>query len=62
MENQKPDFMNIRVGRNTSDALRALGKKGQTYDDIIWALIVYWNDNGKPNDPKDKETIKALRG
>jgi predicted DNA-binding protein len=35
--------LSIRVSRETLEALKAIGKKGETYDAIIKRLIDAWN-------------------
>ena len=36
---EKKEWRNIRVKKSTLDKLKALGKKGQTYEDIIVKLL-----------------------
>jgi hypothetical protein len=33
-------FVTIAISRNTRDRLKELGKKGETYDDLIMQLII----------------------
>jgi hypothetical protein len=35
----------IQVSEDLRNALKDLGKKGETYEDIIWRLIDYWNSS-----------------
>ena len=37
------DITTIMVKKETRDILKELGKKGETYDDIIRRLIDLWN-------------------
>jgi predicted RNA-binding protein YlqC (UPF0109 family) len=46
--------LSIRVSRDTIEALKAIGKKGETYDAIIRRLIDAWNrqvEGGKRVEP-----------
>lgn len=61
MELDENNFVNIRVTRDTRDVLKSIGKKAQTYDNIIWALITYWNLSGNAGNPVSKDIITALR-
>ncbi len=33
------DFTSIKISRETRDALKSIGKKGETYDDIVNRLL-----------------------
>ena len=39
----------ISVRRNTKNRLKDLGRKDDTYDDLIILLLDYWDKNHKKN-------------
>jgi len=45
-------FTTVKIMRSTRDKLVELGKKQDTYDDIIKRLIEFYHDNNKVNEEK----------
>ena len=37
----------IQVSEELRNALKDLGKKGESYEDILWRLIEHWNSKTK---------------
>ena len=54
-------YVNIRVRNITRDKLQHLGKKAQTYDDIIWGLIIFWNEAPRVEGNEELEPFKDCR-
>ena len=45
----------IQIDSTTRNRLKELGKKGETYEDIVLRLLDYWGDKGNDGSSKPKK-------
>jgi len=50
MEKWRKEWTAVSVKKTTRDVLKEFGKKGDTYEDIVIKLVIFWNENHMRNE------------